>query len=301
MARVSTFKKGGGGGGFLNAVDVTILNYRFTDEFRGEPFDPKRLVDEYKNGKKTGKKVPNAHKLFLELEVMVDGAEESIKKELSLSNDYDAWEITDDEKTVAPLVEGMILSENAAGCKFIQSLVDAGYPVENESYDVGTLNFEPMVGLRAHLIQREDVERTNKFGGVKSKKDPNKEFPRTDLVVERVLAGGVKENVAGAKTAAKAPVKGAVKAATKPNGKLAKPSTDEDELYSKADDALCTILMKMGADKKAIGANKTGVQVLTLLKGDPQRQDIYKLFGDDAYLGREQGWSFDAEKRELSL
>ena len=39
-ARPSSFKKGGG---FLDGVDLTIVDYQFTDEFNGQPFKPGKI------------------------------------------------------------------------------------------------------------------------------------------------------------------------------------------------------------------------------------------------------------------
>src|SRR5213593_1624882 len=86
-ARPSSFKKGGG---FLNNVDGTFKGYQFTDEFNGEPFNPKAKG---KDGK------PRFHSLYFVPSVRVDGADEDVTTTMFVGG-FDDWNVSNDGLTI---------------------------------------------------------------------------------------------------------------------------------------------------------------------------------------------------------
>ncbi len=285
-ARPSSFKKSGGG--FLNNVDGTIIDYLFTDEFNGQPFKP---------GINPATKKPRFHTLYCLLTVQVDGAEEPVTTHLFVG-DADQFDVTEDGKVLVPVEEGYQLGENAPFCRLIASLVAAGFPETNLPEE--DLDFRAIIDTRCRLVQRRDEEAARK--GLKRKdKKTGKEYDQTYLAVDQVYAlPGATGEEPTAKSAPKGKATKSAKPTPKVNGKPANGhATDMPNLDKRAVETLLGIL----ADEKGstLPKSKLSVKILQKLGKDPQRQDIYKLMYDDGFLTTEQGWSYDASKQMLSL
>lgn len=285
-ARPSSFKKGGGG--FLNGVDATIAGYRLTDEFLGHAFKPGKFKDA-----KTGKSVDKKHAIYGEVAFRVDGADEDTLVPLKLVNDYDAWTISDDEKTLEPTEEGQGLSGNAGFSKFISSLCNPeqgdGFP--EDRFPEEDFNWEAMIGTRVRLIQKVDADRTKEFGQRVNKKT-GKGFDRTDLTVDQVYelptVGGKK----GAKGAKPAPTS---------KGKPA-PVEEDDNDGGDVAEAAADALKRYLADAKdnSLAKSKLRMKVLTdaTFKNDTDTRDaVVKFLADDDNLGGIDGVSYDAESK----
>jgi hypothetical protein len=284
-ARQSQFRKSGG---FLNQVDATIVGYRFTDEFNGEPFKP---------GKKPGTKEDRFHCLYLVPHVLIDGAEEAVTTTL-FAGGWEDWDVSEDGHTLTPAEDGRQLGAGTAASIFIQSIEEQGHPVENADYPEGVYNYEPMIGMRVRLVQRNNEEATSRLGKRQDKKT-GKLYSRQDLVVETVYSAGEAPRAASAaKTAPKAAK--AVKAAGRPNGKVAgAPAVEADEVKALAAGTLIDILK----ENSPILKTKLSMAILRALPKHDLREPVRKwVFVDDnlAELAEEGVISFDKAKQTLS-
>lgn len=282
-ARPSTYKKAGGG--FLNGVDVEIKGYRLTDEFLGEPFAPKKFKGQ------DGKLVDAPHALYAELSVRVDGADEDVQVPLKVSNQFDQWEVSEDEHTLTPTEDGQALSQSAAFQKFVDSLCNPaegeGFPEDRFPED--EFNWEAMIGTRCRLIQRTDVARTKEFGKRKGKN--GKEYDRQDLVVERVYeVPGV-----GGKKAKAAPAKG------KGTSKPAPVEADDDT--QDVDEAAIAALKRYlkAAPGKALPKSKLRMKVLTdptFAEDDTLKNGVTEYLASDDNLEAIDGVTYDSSDKK---
>lgn len=229
-ARPSTFRKSGG---FLNGIDGLITGYQMTDEFNGVAFTP---------GKKGGK--DKFHALYCVLSVRVDGAEEDVTTTLFMGGAED-WEVSDDGLTITPAEEGRQLGAGTSFSTFLTSLCENGFDESELPED--EFNFEPIIGLRCHFVQKKNEEATKKLGKRKSK-DGTKEYDRQDLVVETVYG---REDVPANK-----PAKGKAAPAVKA-GKQAKPTS---AVPANAAATLLAVLSEQPENKITFG--KLAVKVL---------------------------------------
>ena len=280
-ARPSSFKKGGG---FLNNVDVRIVDYIFTDTFPGSDGDRSSNSD--------------FNPLFFVLTVRPDGAEKDETTTL-LAGSADDFEIEDGGKTLVP-VEGAVLRSNTPFAFALDSLIDAGFPESNLPEDDEPINYEAILDWRVCLVQVVDEDAMAKQAkkwkqskgkyndkGQKKSKD-GKYYNMTRLKVDQVYGNDEVE----APKSSKAPV---VK------GAAAKPSTKGSKSSSIQDEAVQTLLSILadndGSVPKASLPNKT-TQKLGMKH--PKRDEIRKLVYSDEFLETEQGWSFDkASKKQL--
>lgn len=280
-ARPSTFKKGGGG--FLNGVDGEIVSYRFTDQFNGEDFVP---------GKKPGTKDEKFHSLYMELKVRLDGADEDITQSL-FAGGYDDFEISEDELTLTSASgDECSIGANTATGKFVQSLVEAGFPESKFSDDPNSVNFEPMVGARVRFGQAQQMGKDGKplKRVVKKGKFKGREFDNTTTVVEQVYESGGKAD------------KGAKNAKADKGGKKKKDEdAEDDDVPSLAKKFLLKVVT---ASKNKLAKGKLSMALLKPENGlfkHPEREAIRKLLTSDKFLNTEDGWKYNDDKEIITI
>ena len=285
-SRPSTYKKSGGG--FLNGVDVEITGYRLTDEFLGEPFKPGKFKGQ------DGKLVERPHSLYAELSVRVDGADEDTNVPLKVSNQFDQWEVSEDEHTLTPVEDGQALSQSAAFQKFTDSLCnpangDIQFP--EDLFPEDAFNWECMIGTRVRLVQRTDAARTKEFGKRKGKN--GKEYDRQDLVVDQVYSlpeDAPKGKAGKAKPAA---------------GKVRKPEPETDEAVDVSDDAADALKRYLkGAPGKSLAIGKLRMKVLTdaTFKDDTDLRDaVITYLAETDNLGSIDGVTYNEKKGTIAL
>lgn len=280
-SRPSQFKHAGGR---FNNCDGTLTGYEFTDTFPFEAKNPRK-------GKKS-----DFRSLFGNLSARMDGAEEDTMEPM-FAGSADDFEILEDGKVLVPVDGSIGLRANVNWCRFIDSLVAAGFPEGMLADD--EIRYEPIIGCRVRFVQRVDDEATRRLGKRKDAKT-GREYDRTYTAVETLYSlPGASTGAGKAKGASKpaAPAQKAAKAATKAaagNGQAT--DVDLDELATE------TLLNILGAatDNKLAKA-KLSVRILQTLNKHPQRQEVYKTLFDDAFLGKEAGWSYDSATQVLSL
>lgn len=264
--RIGQFKKSGG---FLNNVEGIIADYQFTDSFPGAD-----------NKKKKGDFNP----LYVILSARVDGADEDVTTTM-FAGSSDDFEISEDGKTLEPLAEGGSLRTGTPFFKFLESLIEHGFPDSNFEEDV--INFEPMIGTRVTYVQVVDEEATKRLGKKKSK-DGKKEYARTDLKVSAVLALPAAEAKSGGKSNLKAVAGGKGKA------KQEEPESDENEFNDDAVKALVAVIDDAGGEVAKAKLSVKLAQKIGLK--NPNREAIRALALSDEFLASEQGWSWNAKK-----
>jgi hypothetical protein len=268
--RVGQFKRGGG---FLNNVDGIITDYQFTDVFPG---------DGEKSNKKKGSKDFNA--LYCILTARVDGADEDVTTTL-FAGSADDFEISEDGHVLDPLVDGGALRQGTSFFKFIESLVEKGFPDSNFPED--TIDFTAMLNTRVTFVQVVDEEATKRLGKKKSK-DGTKEYNRTDLKVSAVLALPAAE---GKKGAAATSAKGSTK------GKKQE-EPEEEDFTDEATNALVAVVADAGG---SIAKSKLSVKIAQKIGlKNPNREAIRALALDDEFLAGVDGLTYDKKKQTLA-
>lgn len=272
-ARPSTYRKGGG---FLDGVDITLVDYQFTDEFNGEPFKAGKI-----NGFDGKGKIDKPHNLNVLLTVRVDGADEDTTTTLKAAGDFDEWDVSEDGHAVTPLVDGAGFAAGTQWSKFVTSAVAAGFPEDELPED--EINYEAMLNRRYRLVQRVDEERTKKFG-LKVDKKTGKGYERKDLVVDQYY--GDAEEVKPAKSASSSkPVKGGKPAAAPAKGAKGKGAKDSGEV------ATAALKRYLDAADGSIAKSKIRMRVLTdktfANQGDVRDEVIKWLHNDDNLEGIE--------------
>lgn len=272
-ARPSQFKKGGG---FLNNVDGTVLNYEFTTEFPNPNNKPKPK----------GLKKSDFNPLYCILTVQVDGADEPVTTTLFVGS-ADDFEIEEDGHTLTPSEEGYSLWASAEWSKLIASMVESKFPEENLPEDA--INFEPIINERFRFAQQKDDEKTAKRGKRKDKKT-GKEYDQQQLVA--VAYYGSAEPV-GKKTASKPTTKG-------------KPQEDADDadLDKTVDEALLKVLAKRGGTATKAQLSDAQAQLLLKKQYPDNADEIRKRMYDDDYLSEAVDRdliTIDAKKKTISV
>ena len=286
MAKAN-FRKGGG---FLDNVVGVIADYQFTDEFNGEPFKPGKM-DVWENGQPTSKKVDKPHSLNVLLSVVPDGAEEAITTTLRAANEFENWTVSEDGHVLTPNEDGLGLSANTSWGKLMSSLdelLDEG--VQSDDAAEGTYDFTPILNRRVKFEQREDAERTRKFGKKVDKKT-KRSYSRKDLIITEDL-GAVDAAPVKTSSAKAAPAKSA------PAASKGKPAKKDDDVRDFAKETLLGIL---AAADGPLAKNKLSTKVLTTIPKDPRREDVRKLVFDDDFLAEEDGWTYNKPKGLLAL
>lgn len=309
-ARPTSFKKGGG---FLDGVDVTFVDYQFTDEFNGEPFKPGKIKDD------KGKLIDKPHNVNAFITFQVDGAEEPTTTTLKVSGNFDDWAISDDghamwdasyetiEEAEANDADAKQLPAGTAFAKFVTSFVEADATGQLvESLPEARIDYSALIGARIRTVQKTDAERTKKYGQKKSKN--GKSYDRKDLVVEQIYSFGEEAEQAPAPTPAKAIPKPAAKAvATKPaakptpakaKGKPAPAPEPEFDLDAETSSALKEVLQAAGGSLKK---GQLSMKLLNARMQHPEREAIRKRVFDDEFLASVDGVSYDKAKGTVTL
>lgn len=304
-ARPSSYRKGGGGG-FLNNVDATIVGYEFTDDILTkegrQPYEPRTYKDT-----KTGRMKPSFHWMNAIVDFLVDGAAEPVQKLMRVGA-FDAFSsIEDDGHTLVPVNENYGQGSNIDWGLFTDSLctpaVGKGFPEELLPED--ELNWSNIIGTRVRLVQRVNEEANKKFGKRKDATGEEK-YDRTDLVVEEVYQlPGTKAASKGAQKAASTS-NGAGKVApqaAKANGKANGKAHATDELTSEELDALCssTLMEVLAEAGKPMQKGRLTLPIHEKLDGNPYLQQVYNRCRDDNFLAMEDGWTYNKAKQTLAL
>lgn len=165
-ARPSSFKKGGG---FLNGVVATIMDYEFSDEFNGKAFEP---------GRDPVSKKERFHSLYAKLVVRADGATEDTTTTFFVGG-FDDFTVSPDGHT---LLTGD-LGRNTGWGQFIVSMCDNGFPDTRFPEDVA--DWSAIIGTRCKFgtkknekMKAENKQRTGKNG---------KKYDYEDIVVTEVI------------------------------------------------------------------------------------------------------------------
>lgn len=260
--RPSMFRKGGGR---LNGVDGTIVDYLFTPEF---PF-------ETKTPQKKGAQQFEP-RIYALLTVRVDGADEDIQEVITVAKAED-FEIEDEGKSLSPVEEGNGIYESSKWAKFIASFVTAENGLAEEDLgftgwpDDRNLHYDAIVGRRVRFTKVKDEEVQAKFGRRKNKKT-GKEYDRDYLTVSVVYAD---EPATKSKPGAKA---SSAKTASKP-GKAAKP-VDTD----RADEALLMLVEKFGESFPKSKLASAPAQLALKKQYGADADSIRRQMYDDDYL-----------------
>ena len=279
-ARPSSFKKGGG---FLDGVDVKLVDYQFTDEFNGQPFVAGKIKD------RDGKTIEKPHTLNCLLTVRVEGADEDTTTTLKVAGNFDDWTVSEDGYTITPNGD-QNLSAGTAFAKLITSFCVADSRVE-ALLPEDEINYQPLIGSRIRLVQRTDDERTKKFGKKVDKKS-GKSYDRKDLVVDQVY------ELPGSEPAKKTTGGKANPPSKAAKGKAAPAAAPAEDLEQLSKDTLISII----ADAKGeIAKSKLSMKVLTKLMQHPLREDVRKTVFDDAFLAQEDGWTYDKAKQIVRI
>lgn len=282
-ARPSTAAKAGSGGR-LNNVDGTITGYRWTDEFRGEPFEA---------GNYPGTKDPKFHWLFLELSYRIDGADEDAIEPLK-AGDFEQFEVSEDGLTLTNVNGGeCVLRENQPAMIFVKSLVDANFDENRLSDDPDSINYEPIIGTRVRFSQTPLLDRN---GNAKTKvvskgTHKGKTFPVTTTTVDQVY---------------ELPGKKAAKGTSKVDAKGKKAEVADNDEESSVEDLAKAFILKVVADAPKGKLAKAKVS-MALLKPEfgmfkhPEREPVRKLLLSDKFLSTEDGWKYDEEAEVITV
>jgi hypothetical protein len=281
MASFSQLKKGGG---FLDEVDVVIKDAVWTDEFNGEPFVAGKIPSYDGKGK-----IDKPHTLNLFVTVRVDGADEDTSTTLKAANNFDDFEISEEDHKVTAGDGGKIaVSANSAAGKFLSSFCapsTTGALADDEfDQDETLLDTTPIIGRRVRLVQRVDAERTKKYGQ-KIDKKTKKGYDRKDLVVAEVYPADEK------------PAKGGKSSTSSKGSSKSKKDDDEVDIDQLAIDTLKEILSD---NDGKLPKSKLSMAVLKKLQKHDNREDVRKLLGSDKFLEQEDGWTYaKASKTQL--
>lgn len=264
------------------------------------------------------------HTITMKLVISKDGADAPIEQYLPAGFFYpkDGQSISDDGET---LENGAQVGENTEAARFIASAVTAGAVSESDLLDDngnGT-NFSALVGKRYDIGREINEERqlaagAKKLGKLKAasaskeelmkagrqqdKKDKTKFYNHSFLVIQGVL---------GDAAVAPAPVNVKVKEIPKsaaPVAKSAKGGKANGAIKTAPDasELAVTILVDFLADAKDNTLKTSALSSLVVRKAveddmdNDTRDAIRTLFKDAEFLGREEGWSFNADAKTVA-
>lgn len=268
-ARPSSFKQGGGGS--FNGVDGVISDYEFTTT---HPFasEDKKANEDY---------------IYAAISADLDGNDDTQVTALFVGS-ADDFTISKDGKTLTPVDDDNGLRVNSPFSKFVNSLVEKGFPESSLPEDA--INFETIIGTRVRFVQVDDVDAA---GNVKKRKVlkgkfKGREFPQTHTEIGAVyeLPGKAGKGV---------------KAAPKGKGKAVEPEVDEDDAVATlATESLLALLKK--AKGNSILKKKLPVQIINQVGAKhPDREAVRKLVTSDEFLEAGEKWSYDSESQEITL
>jgi hypothetical protein len=258
------------GGGFLNNVDGEITGYEITTRPPGG--DAKETSDW----------------VWFVPTIKQDGAEEEITQHFFLGG-ADRYNISKDGQTLSVDEGNVTIGANTPTGKLLASILDSGFD-ESELPDLEDgedLTLEALVGKRYRFIQEVDEEATKKLGKRKDKRT-KKEYNRTNTVVCRVYG-----DATPAKDSKASKTSGKSNGSMKANGKAK--HNDEEDLTEEADAVLVDVLE--ANDGKIERGRLSLVLTKTLMK-NPNREALKKLIFSEDFLGREEGWSYDATSKK---
>lgn len=241
-ARPSSFKKGGG---FLNGVIATIMDYEFSDEFNGKAFEP---------GRDPVTKKERFHGLYAKLVVRADGATEDTTTTFFVGG-FDDFTISADGHV---LMKGE-LGRNTGWGQFVSSLCDAGFP--DTRLPEEEMDWSAIIGTRCKFGQKKN-EAMKAAGKQRTDKKTGKKYDYEDIVVLEVLDLPAE----GAKTAS-----GAAK------GSSAPAAVDIAELSE-------LTIQKILKGKGAKTIKRIGTMILTDLVDNPHRDEVYAWLANKANL-----------------
>lgn len=261
------------GGGFLNGVTGTIVDTKV------ETFESKKGEDMI------------SFRLFVKL----DGADAPIDTSLFFGS-AEGYVVSDDERSISAEDDSPVRIGASTGLGiFMSSLLDISPEIEERLPDVDggePLTLTGLHGLRLEFRQQVNDEATKARGKRKSKKN-GREYPQTDLVVERVL------DIPAAGKAGKAAKSMAGKpAAAKPNGKAATtPAEDVAELGAS------TLMDILGdQDEGSIKVAKLRMAAITKLgPKHPQRSEIVNYLTNVENLVGIEGVEVDQKAGTVAL
>jgi len=260
-------KNKSGGGGFLNNVDAKIIGYKFTNDFPGE-----------------NAKQDEETKLYMILTVREDGADEDSETTLN-GGGGEFFEISEDGQTLTSVDADRApkLWSEGGIYKFIDSLVDAEPLIGERLGDVEETkaqNFAAIIGTRVRLKQVAVIKDGKPLmRKVKKGKFAGKEFPVTNLAVEKVLELPA---VAGAKAAAPKAGKKNTNGSGKPAAAAAAPVVDT----AAADEFLTNLLAAAKTNTVKLADINLPITRLSvkLQTPDETREAIRALLTDVAYI-----------------
>jgi hypothetical protein len=264
-ARPSSFKRGGG---FLHNVDGTITEVIFTTD-RPVP----------KSG--TPRTVSDFTSLFVRLTIQEDGKEGPTEQSLFAGNGSE-WRISRDGRTITALEDGAQLWGGTDWSTFLDSAIEAGFPVTELPEDDEPITYQALVGRRYRFHQVVNPEKTAKLG---KRRDPKtgKEYDRRDLCVLTYYGTGTTTS-------------GATKGG-KPNGE----ATGDADVAALATTTLTNILK--AAKNHTIRYADLKLKVTMALMGNPLRNEVRAFLEDEENLGALEGIAYDRESkgREIAL
>lgn len=286
---MSLFRKAGGG--FLNGVSGLITGLKF----------------DIKQWPAQGKKKAYAT-LSAELNVRQDGATEDVKTFLGAGFAYDDWTV--DGATLASATEGFMIGENNEFAGFITSIIANGGDVINEAaFSDDGRDYTPVIGLRVTFAKIADeegqlaagkkalgakaasatVDELMAAGKRKDKKDAKKSYNRDFLTVSAVLGRGTV-------TGAAKTVKAASTKTTKPAQAVAGEGVDSAAF-------LANIVAEAAPDAIEVGKLSTIIVKYALTNNITKdvREVHRKAILADGFIASQQGWSYDAAAKTISL
>lgn len=278
---------------------------------------------EWKDGKKP------YHTLTMVLDIDQDGREDTLKQYLPAGFFYpnDGQSISEDGTT---LEGGAAIGKDTEAFRFIQSAVDAGIVSEEELGDGS--NFEMLTGRRYDYGREINKPRqmaagrkalkikdSNGFvGGGKTyteddimkagrqqdKNDKSKSYNHTFLVIMGAL--GAAAEAAPAPKAAKNAEKKAPASKDAKGGKANGAAKGKEAKGPSAEELATSMLVDFLADAKNNELKVSALSSLVVRKAveddiDNETRDAIRILLKDAdFLGKEEGWSFDADAKTVA-
>lgn len=272
----------GGGGGYLNGVDATLVGYTF-------------LVGETTQIKKGERKGEDFTPLSLVPQFAVDGDDESKdepKTQRLLIGDAETIGSVEDDDQVLNLNEGQKIGKNTEAGIFLGSLCSGGFPAARFGEDPSVVDLRPAIGVRVRLVQEVNVEKTKRQG--KQKGTNGKEYDRRDLKVQTVHEVPSEGKSGKAAKPASSNKNGSA-------GKNKKKDEDDVDIPELAGKTLRAILCAVKGDDKEIAKSKLSMAVLKKLTNDDNREAVREWLFEDDNLAEVKGISYNKKKQIISL
>lgn len=239
------------GGGLIDDVDVNFKKCVF------DMFDY------------NGKVVPGVPSLRIDM-VMDDNEEATQYYSMGSAND---WIPSEDGSQLMAVGKASSIRMTTNGGIFLNSLIDAGFPVGKLGDDITVLD-----GLQAHVIR---VPAPKRPGLKKQDRSDGKKFEETILIVGEILTlPWEKSKPKGAPAKKAAPKKVASKGApTKKAASKAEPEEDGD-----VNDAAVMAVLSILESEGTITKKELPSKIFQTEKENPDRNAIVKAVFDNAFL-----------------